>query len=84
MSESKGQEKMKLEDCDVALEHQTGTLKLSELTIQDLAEIRGIAEHIIQAKLFQDEYQAIVAAFHIFADSWIDSNEWSNEGRSHH
>lgn len=75
---------MTLEDVDVALEHSLGVIRLSELTELDLKEIKGLAAHIIEAKLFADPYQAIIAAFHLYADSYIETNEYLQSGKAHH
>lgn len=75
---------MKLEDVDVALEHTTGTIRLSELTQEDLNEIKALAKHIMKEKLFDDEYQAIIAAFHVYAESFVETNLFIETGRDLH
>ena len=56
---------MNLDDVDVVLEHASGTIRLSELTDDDLKEIKGLAAYIIESGLFSDPYQCIIAAFHL-------------------
>ena len=75
---------MKLEDVDVALEHDTGTIRLSQLSKEDLEQIRALADYIIDSDLFEDRYQAIIAAFHVFADSFVETNLYLESGRMHH
>lgn len=75
---------MNLDDVDVVLEHSSGTIRLSELTDDDLKEIKGLAAYIIESGLFADPYQCIIAAFHLYADSFIETNLWAESGKSHH
>ena len=75
---------MKLDDVDVALEHSTGTIRLSELTTEDLNEIAALADYIEKQKLFPTQYQSIIAAFHVFAESFVETNLYIENGRNHH
>lgn len=75
---------MTLEEVDVVLEHNSGSIRLSELTVEDLKEIHGLADYIHKSGLFQDPYQSVIAAFHLYADSFIDSNLWAESGKGHH
>lgn len=75
---------MKLEDVDVALEHSTGSIRLSELTHEDMREIRALSEYIINEKIFEDDYQAIIAAFHVFLESFVESNLQVESGKALH
>ncbi|MFM1782197.1 MAG: hypothetical protein RLZZ181_1002 [Pseudomonadota bacterium] len=75
---------MTLDDVDVALEHSSGCIRLSELSDEDLKEIKGLAAHIIKEGIFPDPYQSIIAAFHLFLDSYIETNEYLQSGRDHH
>lgn len=75
---------MNLEDVDIVLEHSSGAIRLSELTEEDLKEIHGLADYIHKSGLFKDPYQSVIAAFHLYADSFIDSNLWAEIGKNHH
>ena len=75
---------MKLEDLDFALQHEHGTIRLSELTDDDMVQIKKVTAAIVEAKIFKDHYKAILAAFHLYVESVIETNQWSAEGNPHH
>lgn len=75
---------MKLEDIDFALEHPYGTIKLSELTIEDVEQIAKIADAIIMEGLLDHDIKAVLAAFQLYIESIIQTNEWISDGNKHH
>ena len=60
---------MDLVDLDFILEHEHGSIRLSELTPEDMIQIRKIVEAINKEKIFDDELKSVLAAFQLFAES---------------
>jgi hypothetical protein len=71
---------MKLEDLDFALQHENGSVRLSELNKQDMDQIRTITKSIMMQKIFDDEYKAILAAFFVYTESFVECNESISNG----
>lgn len=75
---------MLIDDIDYEVKFSTGSLKISELTDMDLDEIRAIAKLIMKENHFRDEIQALISAYYLFVDAYIETNQESEQGRRHH
>ena len=75
---------MLFDDIDFGIKFASGSIKLSDLMDTDINEIKSIANQIMKEKHFKSEVQALIAAYYLFVDAYIETNQEAEEGRKHH
>ena len=75
---------MHIEDVDYEFKTGIFTIKLSELTKDDIEQISKISEAILMQKIFDCPTKALIAGFQLFIEAYAETNNWNEEGNLHH
>lgn len=75
---------MKLEEVDFEFKSGRHGIKLSELTVADIKQIKKISQAIIKEKIFDCPIKALIAGFQLFVEAHVESNELCESGKHQH
>lgn len=73
-----------LEDVDFTMQFENHKFKLSELTEQDIDQVNTIREAILHAEVMTCTTKATIAAFQLYIESLVETDDWIASGNKHH
>lgn len=75
---------MKLEDVDFEIQYSRHKFKISELSHEDIDQIKKINQAILMENIFGCEVKSMICAFQLYVESIVATNEWAEQGNPPH